>query len=110
MDASFRPVTMEAMNALLDYSCTITASGDASFYEDVAVPFAGDIEQVVPPCRDVPESLRIRGEPRNDFVSVVLLGLTIYVASHLSKKALDDFYTIIIQPRLKPLLEKFDAK
>jgi hypothetical protein len=75
------------------------------------VPFADAMEKLLPPhAGDVPQPLRLSKANRNDATTAVLLCFTLFVAGHLTKKVLDDVFAIIIQPRLKPLLEKIDLK
>jgi len=99
------------MSTLAGYKCSFLTVGDADFLEEVAIPFASSIEELVPPYKEkLPEPLRIPRNIQNNPFSLVVLGVTIFVASHLTKKILDDVYSTIIEPRLKPFLKKIDAK
>jgi hypothetical protein len=94
-----------------EYGCGIAVSGGADFYREVGIPFCEEIKTLLPAGRDeTPEPLKVPLVIRADAGIVLLIGATVYVASHLTKKVLDDVYSTLIQPRLKPLLEKADSK
>lgn len=99
------------MSTVTDYSCSIVALGDEEFFREVAAPFAGSLQKLVPPYTgELPRPLRGSQSFQNGPMTVVLVGFTIFVASHLTKRVLDDIYSTIIQPRLKPLLETTNLK
>lgn len=99
------------MSTLSGYSCNIHASGDAEFFREVAAPFACAMAEALPYRKeDIPESLKIRDRgAHNAFGSALLIGVTI-IGGAVVKKVWDDVYAVLIQPRVKPLLEKFDSK
>jgi hypothetical protein len=95
------------------YTGGVSAAGNAEFYGDIVVPFAEEIGQVLPfHDGDIPQPMLGPKEPRivNAYGLAVALGVTVYVMSHMGKKVLDDVYEMIVKPRLKPILEKIDAK
>lgn len=95
------------------YTCGVSAAGNAEFYSDIVVPFAADLEQVLP-FHDDEKPQPMRGPKEASIVNayglVAALGVTLYVVHHMGKKVLDDVYEVIVKPRLKPILEKIDAK
>src|SRR4051794_16865019 len=93
------------------YSCTITVSGGSEFIRQVGAPFATDIKSVLPADPEkMPDVFPCSPLVFNSVVTVLAIGATVFVASHLTKKVLDDVYSVLIQPRLKSFLEKVDAK
>jgi hypothetical protein len=93
-----------------NFGYTVIASGDSQMQGEAAL-LAKAIEEHVPYYgSDLPEPLRFNRIVTNDWKSFVALGVTFFVAQRLGGKFLDDVYAILIQPRLKPVLEKLDTK
>jgi hypothetical protein len=89
---------------------SVIASGDSQMQGEAAL-LAKAIEENVPYYgSDLPEPLRFNRSVTNDWKSYVALGVTFFVAQRFGGKFLDEIYAILIQPRLKPILEKLETK
>jgi hypothetical protein len=104
------PAEFAAMAETQDFSYTVIASGDYQVAEEAA-SLAKIVEQHLPFHREeMPEPLRFKSEPRAAWGALLALGVTFFVGQHLARKFLDEVYTVILQPRIKPFLEKLDQK
>jgi len=86
------------------------ASGDSEWYRNVAIPLAHSLEEVIPRhIGDIPPPLRqrmTRGFVINEVASYMVIGVTLF----LSKKIGDDFYDVILKPRIHKCFEWLDGK
>ena len=93
------------------YSFRINTMGDSEVTGEIASPLSRELESILPyrPV-ELPDSMRQSGAICNVFGGGIILELTLYVAAGFAVKAIGDVYTTLIQPRIKPYLEKCDRK
>jgi hypothetical protein len=92
------------------FSVTTFCGGDIGMFDHVGIPLAEALNIFPQESR---ERLNLAGKNifvRNNAETVLWYGFAIFVAGHLTKKILDDVYTVSIQPRIKPVLEKVEAR
>lgn len=91
--------------------------GDASFIEAAGIPFVKLLDDSLPTdgiSRNEPEldsALAINAHLRNDMAAIAgIIGVMLYFSSWITKKILDDIYTVKIQPKLKEILGQTDEQ
>jgi hypothetical protein len=90
-------------------SHTIFAAGDANWYGNVAAPLAESLEEIIPRhVGDIPVPLRQRMNRGavNDLVGFAVIGITLFII----KKVGDDFYDVVLKPRVRKCFEWLDGK
>jgi hypothetical protein len=90
-------------------SHTILAAGDSNWFGNVAAPLAKAIEEVIPRhIGEIPVPLRqrINRGAVNDLVGIAVVGVTLFV----TKKIGDDFYDVVLKPRVRKCFEWLDDK
>ena len=93
-----------------DYAYAVMASGDSQMHAQAALLGEAIEEHVPSHGPELPEPLRPNPSVRNALIPFVALGVTFFVVQRLGGKFLDDVYAQLLQPRIKPLLEKIDAR
>jgi hypothetical protein len=87
----------------------VLAAGDSEWYRAVAIPFAGEFEELIPQyLGDFPAALRQRMNrgATNHLLGYAVIGITVFV----TKKIGDDFYDAFIKPRIRKCFEWLDEK
>jgi hypothetical protein len=90
-------------------SHSIYALGNSDWYRDVAAPFAEAMRETIPRhVGEIPPALRQRMTrgAQNHYLGYAIVGVTIFVA----KKIGDDFYEIVLKPRIRKCFEWLDGK
>jgi hypothetical protein len=90
-------------------SHTIFAAGDSNWFGNVAAPLAKSLEEVIPRhVGDIPVPVRQRMHRGavNDLVGFAVIGITLFV----TKKIADDFYDVVLKPRVRKCFEWLDDK
>ncbi len=90
-------------------SHTIFAAGNSNWYKNVAAPLAESLEEVLPRhIGEIPVPLRQRMNRSavNDLVGVAVIGMTLFI----TKKVGDDFYDVVLKPRVRKCFEWLDSK
>lgn len=90
-------------------SYTVFSQGDSDWHGDVAAPLAEAIEEKIPHhVGDFPPALWQRADRGavNAWLAPVIIGLTLFV----SKKVSDDFWDVIVKPRVRKCFEWLDRK
>ena len=101
------------MMKVTGYSYTIVAAGNSEVHREAAAPLASALEQVIPHHdKPLPSPLALPQDARNDAatVGVLVVGLILFVAKDITKLAVTDVYTKLVQPRLNAVLEKIDRR
>lgn len=100
------PTRFTDMSTTSSYTLTTFATGNAGIMREAAR--LADALADLPQCREpLPEVLQVpKGLARNDLIVGSLIGIAVLIV----KDAFHDVYVTIIQPRLKPWLEKIHER
>src|SRR5436190_14302633 len=94
------------------FSVTTFCGGDVGMFHHVGIPLAKALE-IFPQESQEQLNLGKNVFVRNNAETVLWYGFAVFVGTvgaHFGKKILDDVYSVCIQPRIKPVLEKIEAK
>jgi hypothetical protein len=96
-------------------SVTFHAVGDSDWADNVVIPLARGIEEVVPPhIGEIPPPLRQRmhrsGSVANGLNCLVVVGVVIFVAQTIGGKGLEDFYDVVLKTRFRKYFKKLDSR
>jgi hypothetical protein len=90
-------------------SHTVFAEGNSDWYRNVAAPFAEAIEEVIQPhIGDFPVALRQRMNRGtvNEFLGYAVIAVAVFV----TKKIGDNFWDVMLKPRVQKCFEWLDGR